>query len=343
MRIFLFGKHSIRTPFSYADYRGYFTRHFEYVSDPLRADFIVGGFRIDFRDNGDEVVRIRRANPAAKFVVLSEEPLWDTMWGGDPCRLASAIDVRITGGGKERLDYAYLNHITSNVFEFSRIPYYVTTSDDFFVRYLNQFSRNANLSRSDILATWKNAAFDCAFFAAKRLSTTFDVAHKNGTVLGLNHFRSAIAEQLDLPNVLREGVGWTEAPPRQALPDWHLDKIAYLDRRCRIVSALENTHERSYISEKIFDAYAVVAIPIYHALENHRIREVVDASSFINTAGKTVADAVRQITEFSPNDSFLDKYMHSQHRLRDLFSDASVLIEERERLLKAVVARFESF
>ena len=66
-------------------------------------------------------------------------------------------------------------------------------------------------------------------------------------------------------SVIREGKGWHSDQPRQSLPDWHLDKLVQLDRQSLFVSALENTLVDHYLTEKIFDAYAVLSVPLYAA------------------------------------------------------------------------------
>ena len=81
MKICLLGKHSSRTPFSYSAYREYFSERGVIIeSDPLNADYIIFGFKIDIAANTEILKEARKKNKKLKIVVLSEEPLWDTLW-----------------------------------------------------------------------------------------------------------------------------------------------------------------------------------------------------------------------------------------------------------------------
>lgn len=343
IKVHLFGKHSNRTPLSYSAYSAVFDKHIDFTNDPLAADYIVSGFNIDFRDNAETVQIILSKNPDVKFVVFSEEPLWDTIWSGAPSSIDAEIQLK-TCSGIHTLKYKFISHLTSSIFRFEKLPYFITTSDDFFIRYLNLFHRNSKWSNSDIRSLWSNAPIDCAFIAARRPSPSFDISLLSGQVLGLNRFRTLVAERVATQkNVYLEGLGWGTDIARQTLPDWHLDKLAMLDKKCRVVSALENTHVADYISEKLFDAYAVLAAPIYHALPGHRALELVNPSSFINTAGLSADEAADSISEFIANDSFLDAFRDSQKRLYALFSDARNLHTERARVAAATIDIFKSF
>ncbi len=80
--------------------------------------------------------------PDLRVAIVSEEPLWDTLWSGD---FRAKHDVLKSKLGTVR--YAVLNHFTSDIFDWRYLPYFITTSDDFFARYRNYFLRNAKLSR----------------------------------------------------------------------------------------------------------------------------------------------------------------------------------------------------
>ena len=110
------------------------------------------------------------------------------------------------------------------------------------------------------------------------------------------------------PGTLREGQGWRPGAKRQALPDWHLDKIAALDMRCKVVSAYENTHQNAYISEKIFDAFVTGGVPTYYAGPNHRVHDLVPEAAMINTYGLSAKEAAAKIAGFTPDLAFAEAW-----------------------------------
>lgn len=340
-KIHLFGRHSNRTPFSYSAYRPYLSQHFDYEDDPLKADFLISGFCIDFRDNAKQVLSIIDGNPNIRLAVVSEEPLWDTIWSNGFQKIISQLNVK-NGNDEVQIKYHVVNHVTSNVFNFEKIPYFITTNDDFYIRYSNLFLRNKRATRDQLLALWRDAKIKFAFYAAKRMDLSFDVSFEGGSIQGLNRYRSLIAEAITGSDVVREGQGWGTAVTRQALPDWHLDKLAALDKQSFIVSALENTHLSHYISEKLFDAFAVQAIPIYCAQPNHRAFDLVESQSFINVAGLSIAEAKEKILNFEVDGTVLDAYLESQSNLASCFSNPKLLFNERKFLSEKLAQQFKS-
>lgn len=340
IKIYLYGRHCNRVPFSYDVYRYLFSKYFVYVERPMDADYLVSGFVTDLKENAIEIQRFLNQNSKLKLVVFSEEPLWDTLWSGDFQKNTNSVEVTVND---EKISFKYhiLNHVTSNIYEFKKIPYFITTCDDFFVRYNNLFRRNAKLSMIELKQNWKNAEIKYSFFAAKRVNESSSVSYENGTILGLNRFRSLVAEGLSLDGVLREGQGWKIKEQRQSLPDWHLDKLAKLDRNAYIVSALENTHLNSYISEKIFDAYAVLGIPLYFAQKAHYVHKLVQDKSFINLSSLSVEDAISKIENFSATKEFVENYLETQKMLAELFANQKNYIDERKHVVEKTIEAFQ--
>lgn len=344
-KIHIYGRHGNRTPFAYAEYRQLFIRHFEYVDKPEQADYMVAGFNIDFRDNAPEIQRLINANPALQLVVFSEEPLWDTLHSGDFQNLKTAVKANV-GEHEYMLNYHVVNHVTSHVYDFEHVPYFITTSNDYYVRYANMFARNIKLSSDDFVKNWQAARTRYAFYAARRVGANFDVQYQNGAIIGLNAYRSLIADGIQGDSVLREGEGWGSAIRRQALADWHLDKLAALDRQSCVVSALENTHLSSYVSEKLFDAFAVQAIPLYYAHPDHRVFRLVENGSFVNLARLSLERALDRINSFVWDEAFIERYRATQAQLAKLFANPTKYISERKRVVSETVAAFskmESF
>lgn len=341
-KIFIYGKHGNRIPFSYAVYRQYFLHHFEYVDQPEKAEYLIVGFTADLRDNIKYLYNLVNSCRGLKLVVFSEEPLWDTLWSGGFHENQGYIRGKVNDEDIQ-LDYYILNHFTSKIFDFEYIPYFITTSNDYFVRYSNIFSRNAKLKMKDFMDIWQRAHIRYAFFAEKRLEQTYVANHNNGTILGLSQYRTQIAMQMELDSVMIKGEGWNRTLKRQSLPDWHLDKLTTLDGQSYMVSALENTHCSNYITEKLFDAFAVKSIPLYYAQTNHAVFRLVDKNSFINLAGLSVEESFEKIVNFKIDSIFSDAYLETQIGLNKLFSDPNIYLNERKRVVYETVKAFSKF
>ena len=342
MKVCLYGKHSNRTPLSYPSYQALFSKYFDYVKAPEHADFVVSGFNLDFRNDIAYIENIKKKNPNIKFVIFSEEPLWDTIWSkGFEC-LNANLSAKVNDN-VANLNYFALNHVTTNIFDFEKIPYFLTTEDKFFIRYSYFFNRNKKITKENWKKIWDKASISHAFFAAKRVGDQYDYVSKNKEILGLSRYRSLLAENLKGHKVLREGSSWSTDDKRQDLPDWHLDKLVELDKNAYVVSALENTHVSNYISEKIFDAFALGAVPIYYAASTHKVNNIVNPLSFINLFGLNVDSALNKVQGFNLNvDHFLEAYIETQNTLAQCFDNPQNYVEERKRIVSETVKYFSS-
>ncbi len=333
LKLFVTGRSSNRMPLTYDPYRDLFDRGIEIVQDEQNADLIVVAASDNIREYYEQAIHRRKNLDKDKLVVLSEEPLWDTTWGFD-------FDDPIGSGEAAGHSYTYdvLNHFTSDVFRFHRIPYFVTTQGHYAVRYANLFRRNASMTTTELLELWDEAPIRQAYFAEKRDAERYDFERPELDLYGHCGFRTRIALLAGGQGVLRVGQGWGDSPKRQLLADWHLDKLAQLDRKTYISSALENTHYPDYITEKPFDAFAACAIPIYAASPSHRITEIVPPGSFINVFGIEAEGAAEHLRHFKPDDEFARVYLEAQRALADLFGDVDVLWRERDRVVNATIA-----
>jgi len=338
-KIFVYPKYGRCTPFAYKEYRKYFKHFYQYIDNKNDADFLITGNDKDFINDINSIAQIKKKNPQLRLIVLSEEPFWDTALIPFNDSIHSSIEKKGIFK-KQTINYTNLNHVNACIFNFEKIPYFITTNDNFYTRYANLFSRNIKLSESDFLRNWENAKIRYAFLAARRVGKNFDVSFNDRGIIGLSRFRSLVCEGMKCEGVLREGKGWGTEQPRQALPDWHLDKLAKLDKNSFVVSALENTHLDNYVSEKIFDAFAVGAIPIYYAQPQHKVFELVPEGSFINVVGKSIEEAIKTIEEFKIDDTFMKNYMKAQKQLAELFLNQKYYIDERRRVVDETVKAF---
>lgn len=336
-KISLMGQRANRTPFSYPEYKQLFQKRFEYIENPEKSDFLVFSCLMDMRDNVDEIERILALRPDLQLVILSEEPLWDTIYSDN-----FGLKRRTFAVGEREYPCVFLNHSTTSIFDFEKIPYFLTTSDDYFARYAFLFTRNCAVKAEDLYSLWANAPIRVAFYAEFRDEVRFDVEFPEHDVRGLSRYRTLVAKAVSGDGLVRVGKGWGSTIVRQLLPDWHLDKLAALDRESFIVSGIDNTHQWNYISEKIFDAFAVLAVPLYFAGRGHGILRLVPAESFINVHGLTVEEAVEKILSFSPDKNFIDQYGAAQCMLAETFSRPMTLVQERVRVVSEIDGEFDT-
>lgn len=292
MNIFLLGKHSNRTPLSYAVYRPIAESFgLNYVDDIYSADCVIFGFSIDIPLHVLELSKALSRNPGLKVVVLSEEPLWDTVWSSNFDVKRSYVSV-----GGDVIQYININHFTSDVYDFVDLPYFVTTDDRYVIRYSNMLSRNVRYSRSKIIENLSNREFVFSSIAEKRTEAQFHRA-LGGRLVGLSRLRTQVADCFRLKKRC-VGKGWSDNTPRQKEIDWHLAKLAEFDGASVMMSAIENTAHNNYITEKIFDAYSMLSFPVYQASEQHRVRGLVKNDSALFFESEDVDFIVGSIEEF---------------------------------------------
>ncbi|MEY8802414.1 exostosin family protein [Leisingera sp. XS_AS12] len=337
LRVCLFGRHSNRTPLAYAPFQKLVQGKVDFVQAPDTADVVLTGFNLDLRENAKILQQATRLNPQLRLAVISEEPLWDSIWSD-----GFAERKRLLQHDGAELGYSFFNHSNSEIFDFQNIPYFLLTHEDFQARYGLLLARHTDLTPQALCHHWQNAAVPAAFYAEVRDSDPYRKSWPEQGVHGLSVYRTEVAQQVGLPGTIRVGKGWRSDAPRQALPDWHLDKIAALDMQARIVSAYENTHQNAYISEKIFDAFVVGGIPTYYAGSQHRVLELVPNSCMINTYGQDTAAAAARIADFTPDTAFAETWLETARTLQKRFTNLEAIAFERQRVADAVVTALEA-
>ncbi|MDR7126694.1 glycosyltransferase family 10 [Pseudotabrizicola sp. 4114] len=325
MRIHLMGANHSRTPFAYPVYRSLFERRFTYVQDPAEADTIIFSYARNLSESGGRLQALIRAKPDLKVIVVSEEPLWDTTNSGD---FRKRHNVMALPDG--HIPYSVINHHTSQVYAFRRFPYFVTTDDQFYLRYSRAFSENARETPKALLHSWEAAPIRYAFFAENRnLEKKYSVSWPEIATWGLSVYRTDVAKGMPDKGTMRVGAGWSSTTIRQQLPDWHLDKLTTLRGRSMIISAIENTNQRDYVSEKIFDAFAARGIPLYWASPNHRVDQIAPPESYLNLYDLAPSAAVEKIVAFAPDLAVAEAHMEAQRRLAERFRHYDDFLDER--------------
>jgi hypothetical protein len=332
LRVCLWGKHANRTPLAYRPFQALSRDRVAITQDPDNADVLLTGFNADFREQGDSLFAGQHRPNAPRLAVISEEPLWDSIWTTDFAERHQEVK---TAEGK--LSYQAFNHCNSEIFDFENIPYFLLTRADFLARYNALLSALCALSPRALLARWQTAPIRAAFFAEVRGNSAYAKAWPEHEVEGLSVYRTTVARDVSLSPVKREGRGWRPNAKRQALADWHLDKIASLSGRSCIVSSYENTHQNSYISEKIFDAFGTGGIATYYAGPNHRIHDLIPPEAYLNTYGMTAEQAGATISAFIPDLPFAEIWLKAAQILQKRLSDITAITHEYRRVTDAVV------
>lgn len=307
------GPHAGRTPLAYPHLASLLADHITLTGGP--ADLEVYAHLRD-------VITIQ-----GNSVVLSEEPFWDSLFSPDPL----AAQITLPAG---RLHQR--NHHTSAIFAHDRIPYFVLTDPRYIKAYQKLFARNAVLTAAGWQARFAARAQDAVFMAEYRPEPFHDLTIPQGDIIGLCAWRTRLA--MAAPGrVQRLGASWHGGQTRFTLTDWHADKLAQMDGHARILSALENTHQPAYLSEKFFDAFAVGARPLYYASPAHCVHALgLPQNAWVNLYGLT-SDQAAQALPLQEDAAFCADYARAQTLLRDLFTDRAVT-QARTRLANAIIA-----
>ena len=337
LSVFLFGKHSKRTPFFYKEYGILLKQHFDFSSNPFEADIIVTGFIKDFKEEKEFVHRIKTNRPSSKLVVVSEEPLWDTIWTNDFHKKSTILHVM----GKQYEVYQ-VNHYNSNVFDFEKYPYFLTTSNHFFSRYSYLFKTKSQASSDSVLVSLRSSAIKAAFIAEKRLNDAYSKKYPSLYTWGLSKYRTDVAINFSNYNITIEGKRWKDESNRQDMADWHLDKITRYQAVSKFMSAIENTYYSTYITEKIFDSFACMSIPIYVGGEAHKINSVLRYKSWVDIYGVMHDDVAKLVDDFDINKQFVEQYCKELENLSEYFSDSESYIAERKNTANKIASHLIS-
>ncbi len=356
IRIFLTGAHAERSPFSYPALAPLWADFAELTKDPGAADLylfthvsdvgapprtMVEDWRARRRiaentaENTAEGTAKRGGGPPP-VVILSEEPFWDTIWGRRPLAGTRVIDTDFGA-----LPVVQLNHHTCGIFDFDRIPYYLLSDHRFANAYAARFARNAALTPTDWQTRFAARATNLTFMFERRPEPLHNMVWHEGDIIGLCAWRTELAETcargMGTRPVALLGQSWQGGPTRFELTNWHRDKLTRLDGRTRLMGAFENTHQPNYLTEKLFDAFACGAWPLYYASPGHHVHKIgLPAASWSNLYGLTPQDAAARIAALRITPDMFVAYARAQAVLARLFGDPGAWVGERRRLARAL-------
>ena len=327
IRVHAFGNYANRQPLAYPQIRAHCLGKIRVVETIAQADIVIVSHTKDLDTHSADLKA--RLSPHQRLVLLSEEPFWDTVWGQAPQQ--RHLQVQTSAGA---LPVVQLNHQTSAIYDFDRIPYFLLTHHHFRTRYGLWFRHNAQLSAQDWRDHFRQRAGRAAFVMARRRSTRYEVP------FCLCNQRTDVAEACT--SAVRLGQGWGDQPPRQELPDWHLEKLLELDWRFGFVGAIENTLLPTYITEKIFDAWALGAFPLYLADAGHRVHDLARPGSWVNLLDVPPADIPARLAGFDLTVERLEAYAAQQADMARLFGSEAPTWAELDRLRDVLALEFKT-
>ncbi len=276
LKVAVIGRHARRSPFSYPALADLWADWAEIAEDPAAADLVCLSHPLDLWDIEPVPAEWAGRTP---LVLLSEEPFWDSLFSPDP--LAPVIDLPAAHLGTVRLHQ--LNHHRAALFDWEHLPYLMFTDARTIPRYRARLARNAAVRPWGWRWRHLRAPIRATFMAERREEAFHDLAIPEGDIEGLCAWRTRVALAADHARVERLGASWQGGPTRFDLEDWHEDKLRQLDGRTRTLSALENTHQPTYLSEKFLDAFACGARALYRASPAHSVHRLgLPADAWLN-------------------------------------------------------------
>jgi hypothetical protein len=180
--------------------------------------------------------------------------------------------------------------------------------------------------------------------AERREDSWFEYIDDEAGIEGLCILRSSIGMRLiDKEGIDIIGKGFTpNHEARQSLGDWHLDKLSRSYGAYSIVSAIENTHTKNYVTEKIFDAFACHSAPLYYAGEDHSVFTNLSLTSLLNIRGLDLEHIIYAIESFTWNSDAIEKYENDANHILDLLNPWDSVVDDissrSDKILRAVEA-----
>lgn len=334
LRFARIGPQRHRSPLAHASLQPLWSDHLVEVVDLAQADLVLSAHPNDFATAPPGLEDRLEGGRAPKLLLYSEEPLWDLLFSPDPLAQTAQLPVFRAGMRPVR----QVNFLNSGRFVFDKIPYFLLTNHRFANAYAARFAVNAKLDATEWAQQFRQRRDPIAFIAARHRGHHHDTVLLDGQIRGLSAWRSRVAERLVASGARLHGQGWSHHSRRSDLRNWHLDKLVGYGRQSVLLSAIENTHFTDYVSEKIFDAFAMGSIPVYLASPNHAIHRLgLPEGSWINLWGLSEDDAVEHLRSFKPDTETIDAFTQAQRQLAAVFASCDALHHDRHKTAQAIV------
>lgn len=269
IKYYLYGKSASISVFKYRSYNSEISKYFQAVNNASDADVVIASYVHDIET---DILRFNscKAKNNAKAVILSEEPLWDHSW-------STNIQVHNNQYFVEnrektvRADFELFNHSTSDIYEYEYIPHFLTTNDLYIKNYIHNLKNFSKIRPSTLYNIKK---YDVTGIFSRRLVNEPNNFAFSNSKQGkcLNTIKNDLADLLvDNDNGLNcDFFGYNNSQLDGLTDDtiydgytFHRKKIDWCNTNSRFLFALENTIQKNYITEKVFDAVCSFSVPIY--------------------------------------------------------------------------------
>jgi len=321
-----------RTPFGYTQLSPYVNRFFGssrvLIDSPPKTRsspyvYISGMLTKAQAATADEI-------PISTIWHVSEEPLWDLLYNGRQEILFSLQ--------KKEENISYSGYL-SGLYDELSIPYFLLTSTKYIQRYVFSISRILkDYDEISLLEHWKNTRLKILAFCEYRKDAAWESkyqASNSTTPLLLCAYRTLICERLksNCPLAYVQGKGWhlDQNYARQQLPDWHVNKMVH-ERQSLLSLAIENVAYKNYITEKPFDALAMVSIPVVYWASNSEGFNFFESEAVVNLHGMSVDQSVNAILDFKPSCQTAKAFLSSCRILQNTFSSSLKISESRRKV-----------
>lgn len=279
IKYFFYGNNKKLSMFSYESYKDELSSIFTEVTCPYnnKVDVVFVSYIGDILDNFKRFY-IFSKKVDAKIILLSEEPLFDNE-GSDRILYKKGKTYIKNSRGNRRIRIHILNYFTTDIFEFDKIPYFLTTNTKYIEHYKSELIK---LDAS--YDNWINKKYDFASLHLKRKSNYDKVQLKNlenGKLLGdlreqlmilltdSNEFTTKfIGHGYELEHKLTD----TTIETNRDDANWHIKKLNWCKQNSKFLLSIENTICKNYITEKIFDSIASYSIPIFYLKDDQKIK-----------------------------------------------------------------------
>jgi glycosyltransferase involved in cell wall biosynthesis len=256
LRVHLAGAHHHLSPLCAKGLANARPERLEIVQDVAQADLIVFTHPQDSAPLPDAVLRRVSGRQPPRLCLYSPEPFWDMLFLLNPAAHHAWLEFDQIGPQFASV----FTHATAELYAFQQIPYGLIADPDLCARIVAGI-RDRIKQTADWGQLWQGRPFRVAAMLTHRRTP----AHwrKAGELRLLSGWRSSFAaacQEFGGANIL--GQGWTHHTRRADIVNWHRDKLAQLTHQSRTTLAIENAIAPHYVSEKLFDAFAIGAQPI---------------------------------------------------------------------------------